>query len=55
LGVLINDEDYPFKWEVFAGKTADVKTLKRNIDACKRRLQLTGNNVGNHPRFQSQP
>ena len=45
LGVLINDEGYPFKWDVFAGNTAEVKTLKRNIDACKRRFQLTGANV----------
>ena len=45
LGVLINDEGYPFKWDVFAGNSAEVKTLKRNIDACKKRFQLTGANV----------
>ena len=45
LGVLINDEGYPIKWDVFAGNTAEVKTLKRNIDACKKRFQLTGANV----------
>ena len=45
LGVLINDEGYPFKWDVFAGNTAEVKTLKRNIDACKKRFQLAGVNV----------
>ena len=45
LGVLINDEGYPFKWDVFAGNTAEVKTLKRNIDACKERFQLAGANV----------
>lgn len=45
LGVLINDEGYPFKWDVFAGNTAEVKTLKRNIDACKKRFQLAGDNV----------
>ena len=45
LGVLINDEGYPFKWDVFAGNTAEVKTLKRNIDACKKRFQLAGANV----------
>ena len=45
LGVLINDEGYPFKWDVFAGNTAEVKTLKRNIDACKNRFQLAGANV----------
>ena len=42
---MINDEGYPFKWDVFAGNTAEVKTLKRNIDACKKRFQLTGANV----------
>jgi len=45
LGVLINDEGYPIKWDVFAGNTAEVKTLKRNIDACKKRFQLAGANV----------
>lgn len=45
LGVLINDEGYPFKWDVFAGNTAEVKTLKRNIDACQKRFQLAGANV----------
>jgi len=45
LGVLINDEGYPFKWDVFPGNTAEVKTLKRNIDACKKRFQLAGANV----------
>jgi len=45
LGVLINDEGYPFKWDVFSGNTAEVKTLKRNIDACKKRFQLAGANV----------
>ena len=45
LGVLINDQGYPFKWDVFVGNTAEVKTLKRNIDACKKRFQLSGANV----------
>lgn len=45
LGVLINDEGYPFKWDVFPGNTAEVKTLKRNIDACKTRFKLSGANV----------
>jgi transposase len=45
LGVLINDEGYPFKWDVFTGNTAEVKTLKRNIDACKKRFLLAGANV----------
>lgn len=45
LGVLINDEGYPFKWDVFPGNTAEVKTLKRNINACKTRFNLSGANV----------
>jgi transposase len=45
LGVLINDEGYPFKWDVFPGNTAEVKTLKRNINACNIRFGLNKRNV----------
>jgi len=45
LGVLINDQGYPFKWDVFPGNTAEVKTLKRNINACKSRFKLGNKNV----------
>jgi transposase len=45
LGVLINDEGYPFKWDVFPGNTAEVNTLKRNINACKTRFGLNQRNV----------
>ncbi len=45
LGVLINDEGYPFKWDVFPGNTAEVKTLKQNINACKTRFGLGKRNV----------
>jgi len=45
LGVLINDEGYPFKWDVFPGNTAEVKTLKQNINACKTRFGLNKRNV----------
>jgi transposase len=45
LGVLINDEGYPFKWDVFPGNTAEVKTLKTNINACKTRFGLGRKNV----------
>jgi len=45
LGVLINDEGYPFKWDVFPGNTAEVRTLKRNINACKSRFGLNERNV----------
>ncbi len=45
LGVLINDKGYPFKWDVFPGNTAEVKTLKANINACKTRFKLSGAKV----------
>jgi len=45
LGVLINNEGFPFKWDVFPGNTAEVKTLKRNITACKTRFKLSNANV----------
>jgi len=45
LGVLINDEGYPFKWDVFAGNTAEVNTLKANINACKTRFKLNSADV----------
>jgi transposase len=45
LGVLINEEGYPFKWDVFPGNTAEVKTLKQNINACKTRFKLNDKNV----------
>jgi transposase len=45
LGVLINDQGYPFKWDVFPGNTAEVKTLKRNISACKTRFKLGNKDV----------
>ena len=45
LGVLINDEGYPFKWDVFPGNTAEVKTLKGNINACRNRFGLSQKNV----------
>ena len=45
LGVLINDEGYPFKWDVFPGNMAEVNTLKRNINACKTRFNLKSKDV----------
>lgn len=45
LGVLINNQGYPFKWDVFSGNTAEVKTLEQNINACKTRFKLSGRNV----------
>ena len=45
LGVLINDEGYPFKWDVFTGNTAEVTTLKHNIEACRTRFRLNDSDV----------
>ncbi|MCP4113699.1 MAG: hypothetical protein GY749_50595, partial [Desulfobacteraceae bacterium] len=45
LGVLINDSGYPFKWDVYPGNKAEVKTLKKNIHACKTRFKLGNTNV----------
>ena len=45
LGVLINKEGYPFKWDVFPGNTAEVKTLKKNIHACQKRFKLNDSRV----------
>jgi len=45
LGVMINGEGYPFKWDVFPGNTAEVKTLKRNINACRTRFNLNNKNI----------
>ncbi len=45
LGVLINSQGYPFKWDVFPGNTAEVKTLQENVDACKSRFNLSNKNV----------
>ena len=36
---------YPFKWDVFPGNTAEVKTLQDNIDVCKERFKLNGKNI----------
>ena len=40
LGVLINDEGYPFTWDVYPGNTAEVKTLQQHIYACEKRFGL---------------
>jgi len=45
LGVLINDDGYPFKWDVFPGNTAEVKTLKHSIDACQKRFGINNSNI----------
>jgi len=45
LGVMINSEGYPFKWDVFPGNTAEVKTLKKNVHALETRFKLNDKNV----------
>ena len=40
LALMINDKGYPFKWDVLPGNTAEVKTLKNNINACVHRFGL---------------
>lgn len=45
LGVMINAEGYPFKWDVFSGNTAEVKTLKKNVHALKNQFELNDKNV----------
>jgi len=40
LALMVNNKGYPFKWDVLPGDTAEVKTLKDNINACKYRFGL---------------
>ena len=40
LAIMVNDEGYPFKWDVLAGNTAEVKTLQDNVQACQDRFHL---------------
>lgn len=37
---MVNDRGYPFKWDVYPGNTAEVKTLIGNVDACRSRFGL---------------
>lgn len=36
LGLLVNAEGYPFKWDVFPGNQAEVHTLEDNVAACRK-------------------
>ncbi len=36
LALLVNAQGYPFKWDVFPGNQAEVKTLEANVRACKK-------------------
>ena len=40
LGMMVNAKGYPFKWDVYPGNKAEVKTLVKNVDACRRRFKL---------------
>lgn len=40
LAIMVNDQGYPFKWDVYPGNTAEVKTLIGNVNACRRRFGL---------------
>ena len=40
LGMMVNAKGYPFKWDVYPGNKAEVKTLVNNVDACRRRFKL---------------
>lgn len=36
LGLLVNAQGYPFKWDVFPGNQAEVHTLEDKINACRK-------------------
>ncbi len=40
LAIMVNDRGYPFKWDVYPGNTAEVKTLIGNVEACRKRFGL---------------
>jgi transposase len=40
LAIMVNDEGYPFKWDVLPGNTAEVNTLEDNVEACRARFNL---------------
>jgi transposase len=35
LAILVNANGYPFKWDVFPGNQAEVRTLEANVEACR--------------------
>lgn len=35
LAILVNADGYPFKWDVFPGNQAEVRTLEANVEACR--------------------
>ncbi|MCK4307907.1 IS1634 family transposase [candidate division WOR-3 bacterium] len=42
LAIMVNEDGYPFKWDVLPGNTAEVTTLEDKVKACKDRFHLKG-------------
>jgi len=42
LAIMVNENGYPFKWDVLPGNTAEVSTLEDKVKACKDRFHLKG-------------
>jgi len=40
LAIMVNEEGYPFKWDVLPGNTAEVTTLKDKVKVCRNRFHL---------------
>jgi len=40
LAIMVNENGYPFKWDVLPGNTAEVTTLEDKVKACKDRFHL---------------
>ena len=45
LGIMVNDNGYPFKWDVYPGNMPEINTLVENIDACTKRFKLKNINI----------
>lgn len=41
LAIMVNEDGYPFKWDVLPGNTAEVTTLKDKVTTCKERFSLS--------------
>ncbi len=40
LAIMVNEDGYPFKWDVLPGNTAEATTLKDKVEACRDRFHL---------------
>lgn len=40
LAIMVNEDGYPFKWDVLPGNTAETTTLKDKVKACRDRFHL---------------